>query len=139
MRRLEERVPARLAFNVQGMPEGYNRSAAVQRRTPPEVEEWRKAIGLSFREACGYQAPFFPFGEYLGRVAVSVSFYGSRSDVDNLAKEVLDGLKGWAYQDDAQVISIAASVPNRQLGPGGKPLKPKENNGAAVVVAFLGP
>ena len=44
-----------------------------------------------------------------GPVAVSVLAYRPRrrGDIDNLAKAILDGLNGYAYEDDAQVVHLS--------------------------------
>jgi crossover junction endodeoxyribonuclease RusA len=41
------------------------------------------------------------------RVSVTYVFAGAAVDLDNLAKPVLDALKGLVYQDDGQVTDIA--------------------------------
>jgi crossover junction endodeoxyribonuclease RusA len=40
------------------------------------------------------------------KVVITHVFIGASSDLDNLAKPVLDGLKGLAYVDDGQVTDI---------------------------------
>lgn len=40
------------------------------------------------------------------RVMITHVFAGASSDLDNLAKPVLDALKGVAYEDDGQVTDI---------------------------------
>jgi crossover junction endodeoxyribonuclease RusA len=44
-----------------------------------------------------------------GPVAVTVIAYRPRrrGDIDNLAKAILDGLNGYAYEDDAQVVYLS--------------------------------
>jgi crossover junction endodeoxyribonuclease RusA len=53
---------------------------------------------------------YWPAGEppALGpiRVVITHVFTGVSSDLDNLAKPVLDALKGLAYEDDGQVTDI---------------------------------
>jgi crossover junction endodeoxyribonuclease RusA len=52
----------------------------------------------------------WPAGEPPGlgpiRVVITHVFTGASSDLDNLAKPVLDALKGLAYEDDGQVTDI---------------------------------
>ena len=68
----------------------------------PEVRAWRDRthwyLGLA-----GIVAPL------QGPVAVSVIAYRPRrrGDIDNLAKAILDGLNGYAYEDDAQVVHLS--------------------------------
>jgi hypothetical protein len=53
---------------------------------------------------------YWPAGEppALGpiRIVITHVFIGASSDLDNLAKPVLDALKGLAYEDDGQVTDI---------------------------------
>jgi hypothetical protein len=53
---------------------------------------------------------YWPAGEppALGpiRIVITHVFTGASSDLDNLAKPVLDALKGLAYEDDGQVTDI---------------------------------
>jgi crossover junction endodeoxyribonuclease RusA len=48
------------------------------------------------------------------RVVITHVFTGASSDLDNLAKPVLDALKGLAYEDDGQVTDII--MKKRDLG-----------------------
>lgn len=49
-------------------------------------------------------------GRIAGPVALSVRFYRPRriGDLDNLLKVLLDSLKGYAFEDDKQVVEISA-------------------------------
>jgi Holliday junction resolvase RusA-like endonuclease len=102
-----------ISFFVPGKPVGYDRSAARLMHTPKDVTEWRQAVQTSYRQAAPATWP--REGEYVQRVGVEVDAYGSHSDLDNLAKEVMDALKGHAYRDDAQVVELGASAVNPVL------------------------
>jgi hypothetical protein len=47
-------------FFVPGKPEGYDRDAARNGATPEEVEEWRKAVRLAYKEAARRNCPTAP-------------------------------------------------------------------------------
>jgi len=67
--------------------------------TPPDTKEYEKLVGWVAR--C---AGCKPAGE---PVAVVLDIYVRRKmDVDNVAKSVLDGFTGVAYEDDDQVIEL---------------------------------
>jgi crossover junction endodeoxyribonuclease RusA len=67
-----------------------------------EVRDWRERAHWYLRLA-GIVAPLE------GPVAVTVIAYRPRrrGDIDNLAKAILDGLNGYAYEDDAQVVHLS--------------------------------
>jgi Holliday junction resolvase RusA-like endonuclease len=64
------------------------------------------AYKIDVQEACMVKR-FRPLD---GNVQVSVSVYRPRKsgDLDNTLKAILDGIKGWAFHDDKQVIEIHA-------------------------------
>jgi crossover junction endodeoxyribonuclease RusA len=67
--------------------------------TPPQTKEYEKLVGWVAR--C---AGCKPSGE---PVAVVLDIYvRRRMDVDNVAKSILDGLTGVAYEDDDQVVEL---------------------------------
>jgi crossover junction endodeoxyribonuclease RusA len=68
----------------------------------PEVRAWRDKAHWYLRLAGIVQV-------LDGPVAVSVLAYRPRrrGDIDNLAKAILDGLNGFAYTDDAQVVYLS--------------------------------
>jgi Holliday junction resolvase RusA-like endonuclease len=122
-------------FKVPTKPVGYDRDAAAEGYTPDEVTEWRKAIAVCYREA----APFeLHDGRHVGLVLLVVEAQGTKADADNLAKEVMDALKGQAYRDDGQVCGLMVALPCRQLGPAGGVKKPTEEPGAEVLLVFSG-
>jgi len=67
--------------------------------TPPQTKEYENLVGWVAR--C---AGCKPAGE---PVAVVLDIYvRRRMDVDNVAKSILDGLTGVAYEDDDQVVEL---------------------------------
>lgn len=124
-----------ISFRVEALPAGYDRDAAAHGYTPAAVTAWRDAVRVCYVEA----APFdFRSGEHLGLVHIAIEVYGSRADADNLAKEVMDALKGFAYRDDGQVNGLCVGIPCRQIGPKGGVKKPLEEPGAEVLVVLVG-
>ena len=67
--------------------------------TPPQTKEYEKLVGWVAKcNGCK------PSGE---PVAVVLDIYvRRRMDVDNVAKTILDGLTGVAYEDDDQVVEL---------------------------------
>lgn len=47
---------------------------------------------------------------FVGEVAVSINVYRPRrvGDLDGTFKALFDGLKGWAFEDDKQIVEIHA-------------------------------
>lgn len=67
--------------------------------TPPETKEYEKVVG--------WVAKSVGCRPVEGPVSVALDIYiRRRMDVDNVAKSVLDGLNGIAYQDDDQVVEL---------------------------------
>ena len=67
--------------------------------TPPQTKEYEKLVGW-VAKAAGCKP-----GDT--RVAVAIDIFTRRKmDVDNVAKSVLDGLNGIAYEDDDQVVEL---------------------------------
>jgi len=67
--------------------------------TPPDTKEYEKLVGWIAK--CSGCRPVD------GPVAVDLDIYVRiRMDLDNVAKSVLDGLNGIAYQDDGQVVEL---------------------------------
>lgn len=103
-----------LDVEVPGDPVPWKRpepSARGGRRTNPRDEAHRSVIALYASRAAGQQR-----AAVLGKgcpVQVHLTFWCNtatlaRCDVDNLAKAVLDALKGIAYADDKQVAALFA-------------------------------
>ncbi len=67
--------------------------------TPPLTKEYEKLVGW-VAKATGCRPVKMP-------VAVVLDVYIKRKlDADNIAKSILDGLNGIAYEDDDQVIEL---------------------------------
>ena len=67
--------------------------------TPPATREYEKLVGWVARCA-GCKPVKIP-------VAVALDVYIKRKlDADNIAKSILDGLNGIAYEDDDQVVEL---------------------------------
>ena len=67
--------------------------------TPPATREYEKLVGWMARCA-GCKPVKIP-------VAVALDVYIKRKmDADNIAKSILDGLNGIAYEDDDQVVEL---------------------------------
>lgn len=114
-------------FNVEGKPQGKQRPKFNSRTrtayTPKPTKDYEKAIAWAYKSAKGklisgavevrIKAYFRPNKKLrsLTDDDISKTFgalrYVSKPDVDNIAKAVLDGLNGVAYNDDAQVVNLA--------------------------------
>jgi crossover junction endodeoxyribonuclease RusA len=67
--------------------------------TPPATKEYEKLVGW-VAKATGCRPVKMP-------VAVALDVYIKRKlDADNIAKSILDGLNGVAYEDDDQVVEL---------------------------------
>jgi len=67
--------------------------------TPPETREYERLVGWVAKSAGCRPVD--------GPVSVSLSVYvKGRLDADNIAKSILDGLNGVAYEDDDQVVEL---------------------------------
>ena len=96
-----------IEFVVPGrpVPKGRPRLGVRGRKafvyTPPATKEYEKLVGW-VAKAAGCRSVKMP-------VAVVLDIYvRRRMDVDNVAKSVLDGLTGVAYEDDDQVVELLA-------------------------------
>jgi len=94
-----------LKITVPGrpVPKGRPRLGVSGRKafvyTPPATREYEKLVGWVARCA-GCRPVKMP-------VAVVLDVYIKRKlDADNLAKSILDGLNGIAYEDDDQVVEL---------------------------------
>lgn len=71
-------------------------------KKPARSRAWQELLAMSWLAQAGHS-----FGR--GEVAVRVEVWRrtrQRCDVDNLAKQVLDGLNGVAWDDDSQVCDL---------------------------------
>ena len=67
--------------------------------TPPETREYERLVGWVAKSAGCRPVE--------GPVSVALSVYvKGRLDADNIAKSILDGLTGVAYDDDDQVVEL---------------------------------
>jgi len=67
--------------------------------TPPDTKEYEKLVG--------WVAKSVGCRPVEGPVSVSLNVYArGKLDADNIAKSILDGLNGIAYDDDDQVIEL---------------------------------
>lgn len=92
-------------INVPGrpVPKGRPRLGVHGKKayiyTPPATREYEKLVGW-VAKSVGCQP-------VEGPVSVSLNVYArGKLDADNIAKSILDGLNGIAYQDDDQVIEL---------------------------------
>lgn len=116
-------------FTVPGTPVPKARPRVKQDRrgrnrtyTPDRTLEAEAAIQRHYIESagCRHLDPSW-------RYRLEVEFHGphASSDLDNLAKAVLDGLNGWAWADDKQVTELSAVK------------KPAPKDGRCTVVRIL--
>jgi len=67
--------------------------------TPPQTKEYENLVGWVAKSAGCRPVE--------GPVSVALSVYvKGRLDADNIAKSILDGLNGVAYEDDDQVVEL---------------------------------
>ena len=90
------------SFSIPGtpVPKGRPRFGKGHAYTPAKTREAEERVRAAARNA-GIRKPAE------GLVSVTAVFYGAeRSDVDNLAKLILDSLNKLAWRDDRQVRSM---------------------------------
>ena len=94
-----------IAFTIPGrpVPKARPRLGVRGRKayvyTPPETREYERLVGWVAKSAGCRPVE--------GPVSVALSVYvKGRLDADNIAKSILDGLNGVAYEDDDQVIEL---------------------------------
>jgi len=94
-----------IAFTIPGrpVPKGRPRLGVRGRKahvyTPPQTVEYERMVGL-VAKATGCKPTYGP-------VFVALDIYTRRKmDLDNVAKSILDGLNGIAYEDDDQVVEL---------------------------------
>jgi Holliday junction resolvase RusA-like endonuclease len=102
-------VLMRLSVDIPGQPIPQKRPRVKRNGItfdPIECKQAKDVIHLSvIAKRLQEKLPMFE-----GDLGVNISFYGAHgaSDIDNLCKLVLDGLKGAVYNDDKQVIYLHA-------------------------------
>lgn len=86
---------------------------------PPSANRyWRHDRGVIHRsteaneyiKAVGIMCLGFGIKPLVGNVSVILNFYrpAKRGDLDNSLKVILDSLRGFAYEDDSQIVEIHA-------------------------------
>jgi crossover junction endodeoxyribonuclease RusA len=97
-----------IAFTVPGDPVPAPRPRVTRSGgvfTPPKYEAYRDEVAWEYRRAQGRNGRPIE-----GGVIVHATFFlrtRRRTDLDNLAKTILDALNGLAYKDDSQVCALA--------------------------------
>lgn len=114
-------------FIIPGEPKGKARPRFGKGRTytPPETAEYEKLIACEYKRQCG--AYMFPKTDKGIEVEI-IAYFGmpksaskkkqlkmacnqiaptKKPDADNIAKIVMDGLNGIAFEDDAHVTNLS--------------------------------
>lgn len=100
-----------MVFTIPGRPIGKRRPRVTLRGrraivyTPKESREYEERVAWEAK-AAGVTI-------LQGPVSVRIVAYIAgrrRADADNLAKSILDGLNGVAYEDDSQVVTLEVEV-----------------------------
>lgn len=96
-----------LQFTVPGrpIPKGRPRVGAHGTITPQRTKDYEQQVGYAALQAMPPESrtvPLYPSGD----IYMSVTFYTSTGDIDNLAKSILDGLNGVVWMDDSQVVAL---------------------------------
>lgn len=74
--------------------------------TPEATRAWEELVATYWRLQAGDTT-------FDGKVAVTLTFRfhgGTKGDIDNLQKAILDGLNGVAWRDDRQVWQLTAHI-----------------------------
>ena len=74
-----------------------------QARRRQRVREWTSTVAAAARQAHGADRP-----AHTQPAAVAITYYFVQTDIDldNLAKPVLDGMKGVVLHDDQQIVEL---------------------------------
>ena len=88
-----------MEFIVVGAPRSANANARSRRR-------WRERVSLAARERLREEGGLAPADQDVA--VLIIYFYQGETtlDVDNIAKSLLDGLKGVVFRDDRQVSEL---------------------------------
>lgn len=94
-----------ICFEVDGKPrpkERPRRGKSGVFYTPKATSEWEDHVAAAARACTRGRAPL------MDPCAVELIFRCAdpRSDIDNLAKSVLDAMNGIVYDDDSQVVRL---------------------------------
>jgi len=118
-----------VSFAVPGIPVAQGRPRACVRGghaavyQPKASAEWRAVARLAAAEAMGGNPPIpgavslactflFPWPKSMSkraRLAAASRGKGTKPDIDNLLKAVMDACNGVAWEDDARVSAVSAS------------------------------
>lgn len=114
----------RLEFWIDGVPvpkQSFRVTGKGRGRQDPRVTAWCNEIALQAKQCANQNC--WSLEEATGRhFRVECTAYlpgKKRSDVDNLAKAVLDGLKGVLFPDDNEVIELVSRKINGVTDPPG--------------------
>jgi hypothetical protein len=88
-----------MEFIVAGAPRSANANARSRRR-------WRERVSRAARERLLEEGGPGPTDQDLAILIIYFYQGETRLDVDNIAKSLLDGLKGVLFQDDQQVSEL---------------------------------
>ena len=100
-----ERLVVAFELHTRPVPKGRPRFGNGRTYTPARTVAYETAVNLACRNAMHGRAP------HDGDVALVALFEqrdAKASDVDNLAKALLDGIEGVAFTNDRQVMEIRA-------------------------------
>lgn len=96
-------------FTVPGMPISKARPRTVQTRQGKRMT-YTPGKSASFEKDVKWEAKRAGIRKSSGLVVLTMRFYGSRADWDNLAKSICDALNGIAYEDDRQIVEAHVFV-----------------------------
>jgi hypothetical protein len=88
-----------MEFIVAGAPRSANAKARSRRR-------WRERVSRAARERLRKEGGPGPADQELAVLIIYFYQGETRLDVDNIAKSLLDGLKGVLFRDDQQVSEL---------------------------------
>lgn len=115
-------------FVVKGKPQGKERPRFDSRRkityTPAKTKNYEALVRTSYLFQCRNEIPiygavkaeiyaYFPIPKSANKRECEKMLSGElrptvKPDMDNIIKAILDALNGYAYKDDAAVISVIA-------------------------------
>ena len=99
---LKPRMPLPIEFVIDGPP--VSRQGSSRSR-----ERWTRDVKNTASQHWGPNPPLLE----AVRVEITNFFYGAAPDLDNMAKPILDALKGVVYDDDSQVSDLVCRKRDR--------------------------
>jgi hypothetical protein len=96
-----------MEFIVSGAPRSANANPRSRRR-------WRDRVGEAAQEAL--RQPNLPMDREFAVVIIYFYRGDTTLDVDNIAKSLLDGIKGVMFRDDRQVSQLLVRRPRLSAG-----------------------